>query len=125
MNGDHVLVLVTGVVIGAAICYGLIRPLIAGAPDALMRTNVSGRTVPAVLGIALAGASAAALLSVELLRSVADVQLGGMTLAVGGSLVVMALAGAWDDFRGDERPRGFSGHLAAARSRSLTGGLVK
>jgi UDP-N-acetylmuramyl pentapeptide phosphotransferase/UDP-N-acetylglucosamine-1-phosphate transferase len=35
------------------------------------------------------------------------------------------LAGAFDDLRGDERPRGFKGHLRAAASLSLTGGLVK
>lgn len=39
--------------------------------------------------------------------------------------VVMYAAGAWDDRKGDERPRGFRGHLKAAREGSVTGGIVK
>ncbi|HEU4480974.1 MAG TPA: hypothetical protein VFS18_03740, partial [Actinomycetota bacterium] len=41
--------------------------------------------------------------------------------------VTLALwaAGAWDDRRGEERPRGFKGHLGAVATGSLTGGLVK
>ena len=46
-------------------------------------------------------------------------------LALVVSVTVMAAAGRWDDLRGDERPRGFSGHLGALRSGRLTGGLVK
>jgi hypothetical protein len=46
-------------------------------------------------------------------------------IAVAIALVIMWGAGKWDDTRGDERPRGFKGHLGALRSRALTGGLVK
>jgi hypothetical protein len=40
-------------------------------------------------------------------------------------VVGMFIAGTWDDLQGDERPRGFKGHLAAMRGGALTGGLVK
>ena len=40
-------------------------------------------------------------------------------------LLVFGIAGAWDDRKGDERPRGFGGHLRALRGGRVTGGLVK
>jgi UDP-N-acetylmuramyl pentapeptide phosphotransferase/UDP-N-acetylglucosamine-1-phosphate transferase len=42
-------------------------------------------------------------------------------------IVVLILAGAgfWDDLRGDERPRGFKGHLGALGDGRMTGGIVK
>jgi hypothetical protein len=48
-----------------------------------------------------------------------------MGVAVSVVVLVMTWAGGWDDRRGDERPRGFKGHLGAARSARLTGGIVK
>jgi hypothetical protein len=43
------------------------------------------------------------------------------------ALIIVGLwaAGRWDDLRGDERPRGFKGHLGAARGGRVTGGVVK
>ncbi|MDQ3646221.1 MAG: hypothetical protein M3345_04715, partial [Actinomycetota bacterium] len=48
-----------------------------------------------------------------------------IVIAVVIVIVLLGLAGRWDDRRGDERPRGFSGHLGAARRGRLTGGTVK
>jgi UDP-GlcNAc:undecaprenyl-phosphate GlcNAc-1-phosphate transferase len=45
--------------------------------------------------------------------------------ACGLVLTALWAAGWWDDGRGDERARGFAGHLGAARRLQLTGGLVK
>jgi hypothetical protein len=92
----------------------------------MIRTNVNGRSVPVALGApvvvgALAGLAAA----------VAVLALAGehppYHVAAASSLVVLLLwgAGSWDDHRGDERARGFAGHLASARSFQLTGGIVK
>jgi UDP-N-acetylmuramyl pentapeptide phosphotransferase/UDP-N-acetylglucosamine-1-phosphate transferase len=48
-----------------------------------------------------------------------------MVLACVLIVVVLWGAGRWDDLRGDERARGFKGHLGAARGGAVTGGLVK
>ena len=88
------------------------------------RTNVRGIEVPVVLGHALAGGAFAGLAVLIVIAA----QVGALpsdTLAVGIALIVMWAAGAWDDRRGDERPRGFRGHLSALGSRTMTGGLVK
>lgn len=99
-----------------------------GSPDQrLMRTNVSGRSVPAVLGgplvvgglIALAGVALAVALGWEQV----DTGASGVTLTI--VVVVLTVAGSWDDRRGDESDRGFSGHLQALRKGRLTGGILK
>jgi UDP-N-acetylmuramyl pentapeptide phosphotransferase/UDP-N-acetylglucosamine-1-phosphate transferase len=92
-----------------------------------MRTNVSGRRVPAVLG----GPHAiAALFVLALLQMTAALGWGAARtnetgLAVAVVIVVMVLAGTFDDLRGNESARGFTGHLRAAASLSVTGGVVK
>ena len=72
-------------------------------------------------GAVFAGAVAGALVvktaeAAGVIRDRADV------LAALIVFVPLALAGAWDDRRGDEAARGFRGHLGARR---LTGGIVK
>jgi UDP-N-acetylmuramyl pentapeptide phosphotransferase/UDP-N-acetylglucosamine-1-phosphate transferase len=104
---------------GAFFAIVLAAVAFARVPTRLIRTNVNGEQVPAILGlpVALAGVLPSAVLWF----------LGSNEVAV--SLIVVALvlgaAGAWDDFRGAELPRGFAGHLEAIRTGRLTGGLVK
>lgn len=111
--------------IAAALASGAVTFFVLGlvqrsAPATLTRTNVSGRPVPAVGGLAVTAGS------------LAGISWGLFTpgrreviVAAAVALVVMFAAGLWDDLRGDERPRGFGGHLRALGSRSLTGGIVK
>lgn len=92
-------------------------------PPSLVRTNVRGVRVPAILGDALVGGALPGLLFLMVLQG----RLTRMaeTIAVLVVLLVMWAAGAWDDRKGDERPRGFGGHLRAMRERSMTGGMLK
>jgi hypothetical protein len=59
------------------------------------------------------------------LRVGADGVVPPIVAATGLVVLVFAVAGRWDDRRGHELPRGFRGHLTAARSGRLTGGMVK
>jgi UDP-GlcNAc:undecaprenyl-phosphate/decaprenyl-phosphate GlcNAc-1-phosphate transferase len=112
---------------GYAVASGLTLLRLNAPPEALMRTNVSGLRVPAVLG----GPVAFAALTV--LASLAGVGLLGWDPArygeVGGAsalvIAVMAIAGGVDDRRGEEADRGFKGHLGALRRGRVTGGLWK
>ena len=113
--------------VGAAVAVPVMTAAIRRAPAALVRTNVEGARVPAVLGGPVAAGGLAAVGG-----AVAAVELGWfesgahrMNLAVALLIVVMWAAGAWDDKRGDERPRGFRGHLGALAGGRLTGGMVK
>jgi hypothetical protein len=95
-------------------------------PARVLRTNVNGRDVPVVLGgPVVLGTVGGAVVALAALGSGANAD----GYRIGAALLVVALglyaAGVWDDRRGDERPRGFRGHLAAARERQLTGGIVK
>lgn len=95
-------------------------------PEALLRTNVAGRRVPAVLGLpVLAGIAAGLAVSFALDRAGDQVLDAEGATAVALVAVVMFLAGSFDDRRGDERPRGFKGHLGALRGGGITGGVVK
>ena len=109
---------VTAIVIGA-ICSGVVCMVaVRVAPERTHRTNVEGRQVPAVLGWGVLVGGLAGLLSLG-----AGERLG---LQVTGSLLVaMFFVGLWDDLKGDERPRGFAGHLGALRGGAVTGGMVK
>jgi hypothetical protein len=92
-----------------------------------MRTNVEGADVPAVLGAPVAAGGLAGAVAAGASLELGWLQAGAtrMNVAVALLIVVMGAAGAWDDARGDERPRGFRGHLGALAGGSVTGGMVK
>ena len=127
MTVDQAMTAAAAALAGAGIARGLAGLRLHAPPERLMRTNVSGKRVPAVLG----GPHAiAALLVLALLQMMAALGWGAARtnetgLAVAVVIVVMALAGTFDDLRGNERARGFKGHLRAAASLRLTGGVVK
>ena len=98
------------------------------SPDAaLVRVNFRGRRVPAVLGTPVAVAGLAGIGATSLIDAAQwrDGPSARVLLAVLVLLTVFGLAGAWDDRKGDERPRGFKGHLGALKTGRVTGGLVK
>ncbi|MEA2497900.1 MAG: hypothetical protein QOH26_305 [Actinomycetota bacterium] len=113
--------------VGAATAQLLVRFRLQAPPKRLMRTNVAGRSVPAVLGGPLVISALLALLCVAVLAGVGWEGAGDDEMAIATSILLAAMgaAGAWDDHRGDEAPRGFAGHLGALRGRAVTGGLVK
>lgn len=129
--------------LAAAIVSAVVgRVAITRSPRRLARTNVDGAEVPAVLGWAVvAGAvAAAATIAIWILVSFGDGQCPADPLChrlvmVGAPwelvwvpllpILGMFAAGTWDDLRGDERPRGFGGHMGALRGGAVTGGLVK
>jgi UDP-GlcNAc:undecaprenyl-phosphate GlcNAc-1-phosphate transferase len=104
---------------GALVAWATALVRIRQRPARLLRTNVSGELVPAVLGdgIALAlvvGAVAAFFWDARRAGS------AGVMVAVG-----FWAAGKADDLRGNEPARGFAGHLRAAARGRVTGGLIK
>ena len=114
-------------VVGAVVAALAAPAAIRRAPANLVRMNVSGRPVPAVLGWALSAGALAGLAVAVLIDGTLDS--GGFTTRVAaatGVLVVgMGAAGYADDRRGDEESRGFGGHLRAALSGRITGGAIK
>ena len=104
---------------GAAAARGAYSLARRRPPSQLMKRNVNGKQVPVVLGVPVAMGGLAGLAVYSVIQW--DAVLVGSVVSIG----IMALAGRWDDMRGDERSRGFSGHLKAAGSGRLTGGLVK
>ncbi len=127
MSVDQAMTAAAAALAGAGIARGLAKLRLQTPPERLMRTNVGGRRVPAVLG---GPYSIAALVVLALLQMMAALGWGAAStnetgLAVAVVIVVMALAGTFDDLRGHESARGFKGHLRAAASLSLTGGVVK
>lgn len=124
-NGWLVAAIVVAIaLIAAAVASGVLRLRLSRVGPSLIRTNVRGVEVPVVLGDALV-AGAAAGMAVLLVVSVQAGEVAGETIAIGIAIALMWAAGAWDDRKGDERARGFKGHLGALRSRAVTGGLVK
>lgn len=127
MTADQALVALGCAMAGGLLARAATRPRLARPPQALVRVNVHGRPVPAVLG---EGLWMGALVPAGLLVVVRafDQEAPGfprLVAAVAAIVVLLGAAGRWDDLRGDERPRGFTGHLGAARGGRLTGGLVK
>ena len=127
MSVDDLMTMLTAGLVGYGIAAGLARLRLAAPPAALMRTNVSGAQVPAALGgpLIVAGLTALACLALVAALGWDPARLGATGVAVAAAVVVMAIAGSWDDRRGDERPRGFKGHLGALRGGRLTGGVLK
>lgn len=123
------LLLFIGMVGGLAAIGGVAAWIVLGlrleSPGiVLVRTNVNGIEVPVVLGDAL---SAGALLGLVVVAAV-ELVAGSIhpdSIAVAVVVATMWAAGAWDDRKGDERPRGFRGHLGALTAMTVTGGLVK
>lgn len=108
---------------GAAVVRALVlrRP-----PTRLLRTNLRGRSVPAVLGLAVIaggvlGPPAAALVD----RKGGNLLGSGVALGILAIVAILGAAGVADDLRGDETARGFKGHLGALRRGRLTGGVLK
>lgn len=97
------------------------------APAELMRTNVNGRRVPAVLGgpLVLGGMTALAAVTLAGALGWEPGRVGPTGAALALVVVVMYAAGARDDRRGDESARGFRGHLAALAQGRVTGGALK
>jgi UDP-GlcNAc:undecaprenyl-phosphate GlcNAc-1-phosphate transferase len=109
----------------AAIVVDRIR--IKTAPGSLMRMNYRGASVPAVLGDGVVVAGACGVVAAIAMRAAGIDRAPSARLIAAAAtvMVVMYLAGSWDDHKGDERPRGFKGHLGAARTGVLTGGIAK
>lgn len=96
--------------------------LLRDPPSRLMRTNFRGTQLPVVLGLALITGAVTALVSTWFFDAGIPDRMRVAALLIATAL---GIAGAWDDLRGDERPRGFSGHLGALRGGIVTGGIVK
>jgi UDP-GlcNAc:undecaprenyl-phosphate/decaprenyl-phosphate GlcNAc-1-phosphate transferase len=127
MSSVHLLALVGGLLAGGAVAAGVLRRRLNElAPAKVMRTNVNGREVPVILGTPILwgslGGLACALVVLRLAGALVPLRLAGALCVV---LIPLWAAGSWDDSKGDERARGFTGHLGAARRLQLTGGLVK
>jgi hypothetical protein len=92
-----------------------------------VRTNFRGAPVAAVLGdgVVAAGLTGIGVVVVMRAAGLGTAVPSRLIVAAAIVLVVMYAAGSWDDHKGDERPRGFKGHLRAARGRVMTGGIVK
>ena len=118
---------VAAAAVGFGVALVLVPLRIAHAPSALVRTNVSNREVPVVLGgpLVVGGLAGVAALGALAALGAEDALPSRMAGAVVILLCAMYLAGAYDDRRGAEAASGFSGHLTAARSGALTGGAVK
>jgi hypothetical protein len=127
MNASAAGPVAMGVLIGAVVALGVMRARLRAPSPALVRINVSGREVPALLGDAVVAGGLAGLVVVAVAAaagwSVAEVGRTGIAIAV--LLVALGAAGRFDDLRGDEAARGFGGHLRAARAGTITGGLIK
>ena len=126
MTGDDMYVaalILAGALLGSVLALVRLR----SPARALVRVNFRGREVPAVLGtpVALAGLAG---VGVVTLADAAEWREGtgsDLLLAAVVLLTAFAIAGVWDDRKGDERPRGFKGHLGALKTGRVTGGLVK
>ena len=127
MTGGQALALFVGALAGSVAARTWIPPTIERAPDDLLRANFRGARVPAVLGLPLSigvvvGAGGVYMLDRATSLAITSASVVLAVIVVAG---VSAVAGYADDRRGDEPTRGFGGHLKAALSGKVTGGLVK
>jgi hypothetical protein len=107
---------------GAGLAALMATGLLTLVPERLVKENVSGRPVGAVLGYALwAGVAGGTLLASGRLDPPADEVVVAVSLATTGVTAALVVAGALDDlFAGG--PRGLTGHLGSlARGRPTTG----
>lgn len=129
---DHLVALIS-FVLAAFASFVTLRWIARRPPPRLVRTNYRGRSVPAIGGIALVVGALIGLLpwlalAVATNRTLFEIVRGGrlwIPIVAGTLIMMLGAAGAWDDLRGDERPRGFAGHIGAARGGALTGGAIK
>ncbi len=127
MTEDQALVAACSILVGAVLVRPLLKLRLRATPRRLKRINFRGLEVPATGGGPVVIASLLVLGIQGTMASAGSV--AATTLEVGAAvvigLVVMYASGLWDDLQGDERPRGFKGHLGAARGGRITGGVVK
>jgi hypothetical protein len=114
-----------GCAVSVVIAVSVFRLVAPRAPARLMRSNYRGVDVPVVLGLPLAAAAITSVTLTTMAIAIVETEVLEEGIAVLWPFVLMLAAGLWDDLRGDERARGFKGHLGAARGRALTGGIVK
>ncbi|HVF52996.1 MAG TPA: hypothetical protein VNC78_05240 [Actinomycetota bacterium] len=127
MTADVALTAATGLVIGWSCAQALLVVRLKAPPASAMRINHRGVKVPVVGGGPLVMGAFIALSVLNLMAAAgwepaASRRVGSAIALV---MLVMYLAGWWDDRRGDERPKGFSGHFGALGKGRVTGGLVK
>ena len=118
-------VVLSACALSVAIASATFRLVGPRAPARLVRSNYRGVDVPVVLGLPLAVAGITSVTLTPLGLALLGVPVLEESIAVLWPFVLMFAAGLWDDLRGDERARGFKGHLGAVRGRALTGGVVK
>lgn len=115
--------IVAGMAAGVVVAgIGVVMMLGRATSPRLIRTNVAGRSVPAILGLPVALGALAVAFVRWVLGSGAEARAGA---AVAVIVLVTWAAGLVDDLRGDEGERGFSGHLRAAVRGRVTGGVLK
>ena len=133
-------------VAGAIVCRLVTSLALRNPPTRLIRMNVDGHPVPAVLGWGVVAGILAGTLVLAKSFYVYDLgsSCGPLDVAPDeitcqlesvflwrpwiGLVVITAgmfAVGLWDDLKGDELPRGFAGHLSSLRQARWTGGLVK
>lgn len=126
MNAGEALATAAGVTSGMLAATVASRVALRSPPASLLRVNVRGLNVPAVLGGPLLAGTIVGVLVVSLFERFGATEFRpGVVIAVVTTTAIMFVAGSFDDRRGDERPRGFSGHLGALRQGAVTGGVVK
>jgi len=109
-------------VVGSVSAGALALVMATAAPPRLVRTNHAGERVPAVLGLALIGATLAASLST---RAGAGGPPGRVEAATLAAAVAVAAVGLLDDLFGGAEDRGFRGHLGRLVRGRPTTGLLK
>lgn len=127
MTGEQAAGFLFSALVGGLAASLWLPTAIRAAPASLVRVNVRGREVPAVLGLPLVMGGVLGLgFAYALDRGTHYViTTHRIALAMVLVLLVSAAAGWADDRRGDEHARGFGGHLKAAARGRITGGLVK
>jgi hypothetical protein len=127
MTGGQWLAVLGGAVAGFLVALVWVRYAIERAPARLLRTNVEGARVPAVLGLPVVAGCMVGAGVVYATDHFSNHDLTTTRAALAVLVVVLVAAGAgyFDDRRGDETERGFAGHARAAFRGRVTGGLVK